>query len=134
VNSSDVWAGFRAGKRARVRLLEDAPSKISAMHDGYRAFGVKHTRSWEFATEGFSITDAIQGSTDLAVAYLHFENGIEIRITGSSVEAGSTRISFDGADEILLQNYRQAAGYNKKVDAQYLVVFFSERLVTSIRC
>ena len=49
-NSSDVWSGFRVGRRAKVKLLQDTESSVVAEHDGHPQAHVK--RSYESVGEG----------------------------------------------------------------------------------
>ena len=66
-NSSDIWGGFRCGKRARVKArLESVQSQIIASHDGYRrrnwlfqASGVTHQRSWQLFPDKLVIHDRL---------------------------------------------------------------------------
>lgn len=68
-NSSDVWASFRVGRRARVRdvsiVRKDGAIVVSAMHDGYRHLRGRpmHRRTWTFEAEALSIRDEILGSS-----------------------------------------------------------------------
>ena len=34
-SSSDVWSGFRVGRKAKVVVLEDTATRLIARHDGY---------------------------------------------------------------------------------------------------
>jgi len=68
VNSSDVWGGFRVGRRARVSLHESYElSKnffLSACHDGYKHLSGKpiHKRDWFISKSLVEIKDFISGS------------------------------------------------------------------------
>lgn len=44
-NSSEVWGGFRVGRRARVTLLKDSPNEVEAWHDGFGSLG-RHLRKF----------------------------------------------------------------------------------------
>lgn len=67
-NSSEVWAGFRVGRRAYPREISvrDAGSAvaISAAHDGYRwmAGNPLHKRTWLFEDRGLTVRDEIVGN------------------------------------------------------------------------
>lgn len=81
-DSSEVWGAFRVARRARVRNLQiehaDREIRISAEHDGYRRFGggVIHRRSWRFSSNGFVISDTVQGRFRKAVARFHLGPGM----------------------------------------------------------
>lgn len=66
-NSSDVWSGFRVGRRARpgrVELQErDGVYEVRASHDGYasRRPGVIHQRRWRLSPGEWVISDQLDG-------------------------------------------------------------------------
>jgi uncharacterized heparinase superfamily protein len=67
-NSSEVWGGFRVGRRARiygVRVQEDSlRSSAEAAHDGYVHLpgGPRHKRVWQLDTNALLIQDRVDGS------------------------------------------------------------------------
>ncbi len=132
VNSSDVWGGFRVGKRARVELLEEIGNTLVAEHNGYKHLGVVHRRSWEFGENRIWIKDKLLGSTHKAKAIFHFHHSLNPVLSGSVVVCKGARFSFKGASSLYLESYRQALGFNKRVNAWCVVVAFSETLETEI--
>lgn len=76
-NSSEVWAGFRVGRRAYPSI--DGISKkeealiISASHDGYCWLPGhnRHRRRWCFEQDALLIEDEITGDFREAVAHFH---------------------------------------------------------------
>ena len=73
-NSSEVWSGFRVGRRAKVTVHHESESEIKASHNGYRYKNVTHTRSISQNRDGFLITDLLTGkiNSDEALGHLHF--------------------------------------------------------------
>ncbi|WP_320003161.1 alginate lyase family protein [Shiella aurantiaca] len=140
-NQSDVWGGFRVGKRAKVSIVEDSKDKISAFHGGYSSFGVTHQRSWRFdSDESILIEDVInkKGKRKLLnEAFFYFAPDIVPEWESSSI------ISFAGLDckmhfsgsvfDFRIEDYECPQGYNKFVTAKRLVVTFSNSLITLIR-
>ena len=67
VSSSEVWAGFRVGRRARAtlhRITADAQLRqwnIEAAHDGYRFLPLSpvHRRAWTFDPAGMLVVDTV---------------------------------------------------------------------------
>lgn len=66
-NSSEVWAAFRVGRRARVH---DVATGIDGdrvwcrgSHDGYRRFRrpIVHQRTWHLAVDRLTVTDVVAG-------------------------------------------------------------------------
>ena len=77
-NSSDVWSGFRVGRRAHPFDLQIQTNpddvKITCSHSGYQRLAgrVTHTRKWQIHGHGFSIQDDLSGRPDSAEARFHF--------------------------------------------------------------
>ena len=67
-NSSDVWASFRVGRRAKPKNLEicedEGSINISCSHDGYSYLKFKpiHTRKWRFENNILSISDHVSSN------------------------------------------------------------------------
>jgi uncharacterized heparinase superfamily protein len=84
-NSSDIWAGFRVGRRARPQLIstESADDRvvIHASHDGYRRLlgGATHFRQWTWISNSVKVLDRIDGSFHRAVANYHLHPGVQAR-------------------------------------------------------
>ena len=82
-NSSDTWAGFRVGRRARPQVLaiEDGGDRvmIDAQHDGYRRLigGVTHRREWSWGTGDVVVRDCIEGRFRHAEAHYHLHPEVE---------------------------------------------------------
>jgi uncharacterized heparinase superfamily protein len=89
INSSDVWAGFRVGRRAKPFGLSlervDDRHEIRCSHDGYRFLsdGVIHTRTWTVAPGVLTVFDEVVGSVDHAIAYFHLHP--DVKIVGDGV-------------------------------------------------
>lgn len=58
-DSSEVWSGFRVGRRAHVHARAVTDTSIRAEHDGYRR--VIHARAWRL-DRGLVITDELRGA------------------------------------------------------------------------
>lgn len=101
-NSSDVWAGFRVGRRARVsgkRLaLDTGIARIEASHDGYshRAGQCRHARLWHLDENSLRVTDTVTGTGQHALEclfhlhpdiFVHGENGGILLSTPSGLTA-----------------------------------------------
>lgn len=67
INSSEVWGGFRVGRRARVfgARVQDIPGQPSAEagHDGYTHLpgSPRHHRFWRLAPDELLIRDRVEG-------------------------------------------------------------------------
>jgi uncharacterized heparinase superfamily protein len=86
-----VWAGFRAGRRARVAGIRESTDPdfpaISASHDGYSVLGILHRRTIaRVADAGWLIVDELEGSGSHQVeSFLHLAPGITPEIAGHRI-------------------------------------------------
>tara|TARA_R110000824_G_scaffold288508_3_gene476786 strand:- start:118367 stop:120028 length:1662 start_codon:yes stop_codon:yes gene_type:complete len=85
LNSSEVWAGFRVARRARIverKVLtkETGEVEICAMHNGFVKQGLKvfHRRTWSFGQRTLDVIDELNGDFHSAVGYLHLHPDIKI--------------------------------------------------------
>jgi uncharacterized heparinase superfamily protein len=71
-SSSEVWAGFRVGRRAKVCRADIVQTNegfiVIGEHDGYRRLSSKnlHSRVWEIRENDILISDKISGDYELA--------------------------------------------------------------------
>ncbi|WP_210165901.1 heparinase II/III family protein [Devosia limi] len=97
VNSSDVWAGFRVGRRASPQLLaytKGEPTILAAEHDGYvhRPGAPRHKRQWELDARFLAVTDTVSGSgVHLLEAFYHLHPDIKPEDTSNGL---SLRLSY----------------------------------------
>lgn len=84
-DSSEVWSGFRVGRRARpfdVSLSDEGTVLIVAgAHDGYRHISGSpiHRRVWELRDTGLTVIDTIEGSGEhRAVALFYLSPGLHV--------------------------------------------------------
>jgi uncharacterized heparinase superfamily protein len=85
-DSSEVWAGFRVARRARVRDLDIRQSQdaiqVSAAHDGYRRLRGRpvHHRQWTLTNRQVVVADRIEGEYRDAVARFHLHPEVDITV------------------------------------------------------
>jgi len=123
-NSSQVWGGFRVGRRAKVSLIEDNESIISAKHSGYKQLGVIVQRTFELTSCGFKIQSQVEGNSKLnTVSNIHFHPEVSIlKMSSYAYRVGNFKISIEQGGECYLENYKFAEGYNRLVDAKKLII------------
>ena len=80
LDSSEVWSGFRVGRRARIRELTVRDSEVTASHDGYRHLrgAPIHERRWSFAAGRLSVTDSVQPAQHDSVARYILAPGLSL--------------------------------------------------------
>jgi hypothetical protein len=134
-NSSDVWASFRVGRRARTIISRDTSSEISAIHSGFQHLGVKHSRTWMSDASTLSIKDELIGTVinQSAQLYLHFPYHLKPEIVNNRVILTDVVITFSSKSEIkvLKVEYEQAIEFNRVEKAQMVVVHFTETIMTT---
>lgn len=126
-NSSDVWGGFRVGKRAKTVIKKENVNSLIAFHDGY---STTHTRHIHLDGKTFSVIDTIQCKT--AKASFHFHPEVILEKTRVGIKANQAMISFYGAKEVILSKYQYCLGFNKVINAQKMTVVFVNSLTTKI--
>jgi uncharacterized heparinase superfamily protein len=79
-NSSEVWSGFRVGRRARPMNVSVNTSEVSASHDGYFWLSGRplHTRTWRFIDEGLEVEDLVSVPNIPAIARYHLAPGVNL--------------------------------------------------------
>lgn len=135
-NSSEVWGGFRVGRRARVRLITDTDTTLSAVHDGYRHLGIDHERTWSMAPAQLTITDRLRGRSGAAgVARLYVHPDVPVRIVDEGALVGSSFVLFraDSPVRVTLSTCELADGFNRLRTSRYLSVEFVTCLHTTVQ-
>lgn len=81
-SSSEVWSGFRVGRRARPRDLTIDGWSVACTHDGYAHLpsAPMHRRDWTLSENELVVTDSIGGSPLKAVARYLLHPAIAIRL------------------------------------------------------
>ncbi|MES3013533.1 MAG: alginate lyase family protein, partial [Pseudomonadota bacterium] len=80
-DSSEVWAGFRVGRRARPGPLAVQGWQVEASHDGYAHLpnAPRHHRRWLFDTAALQVDDCLDPATrESSVARFHLAPGLTL--------------------------------------------------------
>jgi hypothetical protein len=127
-----VWASFRAGRRAWVRNVAERREEdfqcISAVHDGYRRSGVAHRRTILSLPEaGWLIVDDVTGrGSHLLESFLHLAPGIAPQVHEDRVclsPSGWAVLPFGApTPEIVPSSYSPAVGRTEPSKALVLRV------------
>ncbi len=137
-NSSEIWASFRVGRRARVTIPTDTAIMLTAQHDGYRHLRIIHERTWSVGTDTISITDQLlvwligMESGPSGTARFYFHPSISWQLLDDGIRAGPLRIAFRSATKPAwhIEEYEMANGFNRLLPGHCLVVDFITRLET----
>ncbi|WP_299107771.1 alginate lyase family protein [uncultured Tenacibaculum sp.] len=135
LEQTEVWGGFRVGKRARIFDLKEEDGLISAKHDGYKKNGIIHERTFQINEETLLIYDNVLGNSTLNKKFiLHFHPDVEYKkISDKEYYLNHLRLTIDGdikrAEE---KNYYYCLGFNKTVIGKKIVIIFEEKLKVAI--
>lgn len=126
-NSSEVWGGFRVGRRARVTLLKDSPNEVEAWHDGFGSLG-KHYRRFVIDKDHFRIEDSVSTAVK-AVSLIHLAPDVEI-ISCSRTEIVTTTatIRVAGASTIEIIDDQVSFTYNRFYPSKTIRIHFVKKL------
>jgi len=122
-NSSDVWGGFRVAERAGIVALEEGDDRIKATHNGYKKFGISHTRTFKFYENKILISDELNKGVE-AKSYLHFHPDV-------SEDTIKKHIFLDGR-EFKIKTYEYSEGSNKQATPKCLEIGFQKNLKIEI--
>ena len=138
-NSSEVWAGFRVGHRARATVLMDTPTRLTAQHDGYRKLGVIHERTWSVEPNRLLLTDCLIGirnrKNPSGTARFHIQPGVRVQLSDAEITVGPLYLSFSSETKpvVLITSYEMAEGFNRLCTGQCLEIQFTNYLETTMR-
>ena len=128
---TEVWGGFRVGRRAFPTVITDDAKRLVASHNGYEIIGCTHTRSFEWNATGFEVQDEVKGSSGRRqLARFYFHPSVLPVVSGTTVQAGKLQIDFEAATDVQLKDYEFAQGYNELLPAVCLEVNFKSNLTT----
>ena len=114
-NSSEVWGGFRVGKRCHTTILEDTNS-LSAMHNG---FGKPCERTFSIKDGVFTVTDNYDGE---AVSYIHLAE-----------VADEKRVIVKSAQSVEIKPWQYSTEYNKFHEGKVIEIRFKGRCEYTIQ-
>lgn len=130
-DSSEVWAGFRVGRRARPGPVAVKGFEVEASHDGYSHLqpATRHHRRWRFDADGLEIDDRLDAvPSSPACARLHLAPGLGlVPPAGPSqpwrvCEGARPLALVDAGSEAHSESWDHALGFGKRVPATTLCV------------
>jgi uncharacterized heparinase superfamily protein len=142
-----MWAEFRVGQRARVRLHSLRQSEqeivVAASHDGYRRLPGRnvHRRQWTFGMASMQIDDELDGAYERARAHFHLHPDIGVseaypgsgRLVLGSRQGARIEVSVSGGS-LAIEGSTWHPRFGASIPNQRLVATFdSPRLSTHLR-
>lgn len=123
-DSSEVWGGFRVGRRARVQLIDDITNRVEAWHDGY---GVKVQRMFELRDKEFVVFDKVDSAKE-AISYIHFAPGVAPVVDGNRLITTQAEVVVEGAKEIEIADDWVSVEYNRLESIKVAKIKFNSKL------
>ena len=133
-DSSQVWGGFRVGRRARVTVVKDDANDIVARHDGFGRQDI-HERHFVFTDGAFLVEDSVLGKEVEAISYLHLAPGLHAEIvseTDGLIKVGKITIKVEHCHHIKLKKDFVSFEYNRLQPCYVLALSFTKNLNYSI--
>ncbi len=140
-DSSEVWSGFRVGRRARVNGVraerQGELCRISASHDGYsRLFARRiHHREWALAPGRLLVRDRIEGPFVSAAARFHLPAGITAQVDGCMAQLAlpSGRvIRLQSSQPLTLDNSQWCPEFGLRLSAPQIAINSSEPTLETV--
>lgn len=133
INSSEVWAAFRVGSRAKIFDVKETNESIEASHDGYLHLDVIHKRKIVCGDREILITDTIDSKRQTTLkAYLHFHPDIYPILKEDKIWTEDCVFSFQGINQIEFSSYQYARNYNKTDSSLKAIISFEQTMTTKI--
>lgn len=136
-SSSEVWGGFRVGKRCCVKVesveLSDESQfvvkSVTATHNGF----VKPCRRrFEINSDGFTVEDWYDGE---AVSYIHIAEGNDewFKVQGSRFKVNEDKFLIEGAINIEVTPWKYSKEYNRIKEGKEIKITFKNYLKYTIQ-
>lgn len=132
-DSSEVWAGFRVARRARVSDCFESQSddviRLGACHNGYKRLTgkPKHCREWIFVKNNLVFKDKVKGKgIHLLKSVLPLHPNVEVTsIEGNqaklSIMGNKVDISIEGDGELIVINSNYHPEFGLSIPNRHLV-------------
>jgi hypothetical protein len=129
---SDVWSTFRVGRRAKITSLKEDSNTITSSHNGYKAIGAIHERSWTWTDDSILVVDKVTGNKN-ATAYIHFSPAVRPVMSGAGrITSGLFSIELPEHSKTSVEDYQMAAGFNQIQHSSCISIQFRDELKTKI--
>lgn len=130
-NSSEIWSGFRVGRRSRVRNVTFYDShSVSAEHDGYRylAGSPVHRRTVLLGDTAVTVEDNVDTHGVSYLARFHIHPDVEVLLSDSKncgyfIFTDGVRVAWKSeADDVSVEANYYAESFGKLVPMKTLVL------------
>jgi hypothetical protein len=134
-NSSEVWGGFRVGRRAFVNNIFESKNAIAASHNGYRHLKVFHKRIFEILENTIFISDNLEGKiVSESFFSIHFHPSCKIQCINNSVFVNEyLQINFKGFIDVKKEEYLYTPSYNTFIPSIKVIGIFLKQCEIEIK-
>ena len=130
-DSSEVWGGFRVGRRAKVKITASGNDFVEAFHDGF-GLSYLHERRFEMKGHVFTITDHVTGGRE-AVSRVYFSPDVQIyRVESACIVTNLGIVRIEGANRIDIDDCLVSKEYNKFGKAKVASITFLDSIKYTI--
>ncbi len=129
---SEIWGGFRVGRRAKILKRRVGSNYIEASHDGYKKLGAIHIRNFSFYKDKIHINDIMTGYDASVICRIHLHPEIKLELNGEKVKVGHVTLLFENASSVKIKDYEYAPEFNKRITAKVIEIEFYNTLMTYI--
>ena len=130
-DSSEVWGGFRVARRAKVKILKEKDSYISAVHDGYGK-NCLHYRTFDLNEKNFEVVDQLSTNVS-AVNLIHFAPNVVIEsVKNDVIVTNIAEIHICGVNSVEVEDEMVSTEYNKFESIKVLKMYFSKEMKYNI--
>lgn len=129
ISSSEMWAGFRVGRRARIRDLNLQGFELTASHDGYRFMpgAPVHERRWHLEDRSLLVEDCVDPACG-GIARHHLAPGLTLKADGVTAwavvqdEQQVARVEILAGGAARAESWRHALAFGEMTDATTLAI------------
>ncbi|MDD4820649.1 MAG: alginate lyase family protein [Flavobacteriales bacterium] len=132
-NTSDVWGGFRIGKRAEVIITDEKPNTICAIHNGYfNKYKVNICRRFTLK-DAFMAEDNVLGKKYQAQSIIILDPSVKIiSLSEKEIITDVAVIKTSGCTAIEVKECEISKQYNSFVKTYKIVLYFNNKLKYSV--
>jgi uncharacterized heparinase superfamily protein len=129
-DSSEVWSGFRVGRRAGIIGRYVSETTVDGSHDGYMHLPGRPivSRRWQFGSRSMSVADTVTGGKLHAVARFQMGSGLQLQRDGDEwliLRAGSKLAKMSvscGSATITKASYAPEFGLHQPIECLEVVL------------
>ncbi|HRO07511.1 MAG: alginate lyase family protein [Chitinophagaceae bacterium] len=127
-DSSQIWGGFRVGKRSKAFISSYSSTNLEAYHTGYNT---RVGRLIIIQENTCIIEDNILNQS--GSAFLHFHPDIEVICEKNTLISENVKIIFENVTSVSLHTYNASSGFNQYRKATKATIQFSSKLKSTIK-